>query len=292
MSGDKWMVDYSLLTIIMHQDHLAVLDDWIDFIAYPPRRLVTVTSPSASLRDLISAWGSNRNIPVVFSGECDASEIAEYEGKYLRQQFDLVGEDTCIVVRLDTFPARQGHSDWLINSMDRMTKEGAKFITGSTKRYRSDEPTDNPNYLKTRRISNNFLIVEAPVWRALYARGEGFRGEFGRYYAEGIIEKLCAIDNIFGMRIANTNHWRVLHTQAWGSTAPQVREAVKNGGDAILPFLDGYQDDLFGRPLWEQYFMYPKPSRMKLLRITLGRWRRNLINLLLSDRGRPDSRNE
>ncbi|MEM6827009.1 MAG: hypothetical protein AAF553_03615 [Pseudomonadota bacterium] len=266
--------DFSLLTHIMRAEHLAVLDDWLDFIGHAPRRIIAVTSPGADVKESVRSWSAQKGTPMELAGECESSLIGPSETDYLNQQFEVAGSDLVMLVKLDTFPAREGHESWFKESMSLMGTTGAQFLTGSTKPFRADGPTTDADHLITRRISNNFLVIEAPVWRRFQKLGRELDHDFGRFYTEGAVEHICQRDGGFGIRRLNTSSWRVFHTQVWDDRATAIREAVKTGGAALGPFLDGFEDDLFGKPAWERYFMYPRPSRLKLLRIALGRWRR------------------
>lgn len=271
------MTEFAILTHIMRGEHLAVLDDWVDFFGSSPSRLIAVGPPDPGVQESIQSWGKKRNVPIVLAAACEAKDILPNETKYLNHQFEVAATDLVALIKLDTFPAREGYSDWFSESLYLMRSTGAQFITGSTKPFRADEATVDPDFLLTRRVSNNFLVIEAPVWRRFQKLGSKLNHDFGRYFTEGAIEKICERDGDFGIRRLNSSNWRVFHTQAWGQEATRVRDAVKAGGRVLKPFLEGYQDDLFGRPLWEQYFMYAKPSRLKIWRIAFGRWRKAFL---------------
>ena len=261
----------------MRAEHLAVLDDWVDFLGLLPSRLIAVRSTDQGIERSIQSWGEKTGVPVIFAGECESSSILPNETKYLNNQFELAETQLVVLVKLDTFPAREGYPNWFPDSLSLMQTTGAKFLTGSTKRFRADKGTAHSGFLITRRVSNNFLVIEAPIWRRFQTLGIDLDHDFGRYFTEGSIESICERDGDFGIRLLNTSSWRIFHTQAWGGEAPKIRAAVKVGGPPLKSYLEGYQDDLFGRPPWEQYFMYSKPSPLKRWRIALGRCRKTLL---------------
>jgi hypothetical protein len=267
-------MDYRLLTHVMDARHLLILDDWLSFLAVPPKGLTLVIGKDVRIREAVESYCRERSLAVDITDTAAPEELKAEETRFLMRQFGAVGQGMCLVLRLDTFPFRIGHEQWLNTAEGYMKEREALFLTGSTRPYRGDVPTGIPYLLLTGRLSNNMLFVEAQTWQMIQNEMARETFRFHRFATEGLFELYCARTGAGGLRRINTSDWRVFHTQAWGDRADTVRSVFRSGGRAVDAFLEGYEDDQL-HP-WDQYFMYPRPSAVHRAWIRLGRLRRKL----------------
>lgn len=261
------MNSISILTNVMRREHVGFVDDWLDFIGCTPETLIVVTGHDPKIEEDLRALSHDRGIRLENTGTADPGHLKNDETAYLRRQFAACETDLAILVRLDSFPFRSGHEDWLEDLTQKMRKAGAFFITGSTLPFRSDTTIARErDVMLTKRISNNFLVINPRKWLSLQVP-TGQPSSFGRYESEGRIETFCRDTGEFGLRRVNAQDWRIFHVQVWDARMQDIRDRFRRWV-GISRFLKGYQDDI--RHPWEEHYMTKAPSRGKLVKIWLG----------------------
>lgn len=192
----------------------------------------------------------------------------------LRAQIERAGDAWVCLTKMDTLPWRRPGLCWQDAAFARMRAEGAVMLTGSTLPFRSDRETGESGYMLSQRISNNFMILPAPLWRQIQDQLAEYGLDWGRFAPEATIEHYLSATGQHALRLVNDSDFRVFHTQAWG---PRVEKVRRNFHEAkgIAPYLQGYQDDFHGND--GGLYMYQPHSLAKRARIAVGKWRRDLI---------------
>lgn len=266
--------DYALLTNLITPQSLPVLRDWLDFMPYPPKRLICYCGYNegnkALLRDLAREVGTT----LVIAPDTLTEDIRTSDLPVLEWQFAQVEEEYCLKISLDTIPYQKRDEDWLNPIIDTMEQEGFVFLTGSTRLFRADTPYRDPDLYRTQRISLNFVIMRPEFWLDLFRTRTDLKQQYGRFACEGIVEHHSRENGLYGLRLANTTDRRVFHVQIWDERIDARRAAIRDDAK-VAHFLTGYEDD-YTYP-WERYFMFPKHPLMRRIRIGLGRMRRQIF---------------
>lgn len=270
---------YTLLTNIAQEHHLAILDDWLEFLGTPPAAINAVLPENPELASRVAEFCQSRSVPFVQSAVIFDRAAMANESIPLMDQMKFVSTDWAFIVRLDTFPFRSGHATWLSDAINKLEQGSYPFMTGSTRTYRADKTTDNQSILQTQRISNNTLLVDPKFWiEVLEHTIEEGQLEQNIFFAEASVERYCAKSDVWGLRKLNSPDWRVFHVQAWGPEQTEMRRLFREG-HRIGEYMSGFEDD-FNHP-WDRYYLSPKPSIYRRAKIHLGRFRRDFASSVL-----------
>ncbi len=264
-----------MITNLLQAPSYPVLVDWLDFMPYPPQALVCFCGGNAATKALVRDLCRARGIDFVQPPDDLTEDIRKNELPVLRWQFENVHTSWCIRVSLDTLPYRSDEFDWLSHALDRIEDEELLYMTGSTKRYRADKTAGDDGFLLTQRMSINFVLIRPNDWLKMLDDFVAIQGRFERYNTEGCVEYHCAQNDVWGLRLENLARRRVFHVQEWGERIAMVRDAFRAGRN-IAPFMDGYCDDEEPTRPWTRYYMFPRPSVIRRLRIAFGAWRRRI----------------
>lgn len=272
--------DYAMVTNLMQVESFPVLEDWLDFMPYPPRTLICFCGANEDAKILLRDLAARVGLTLIIAPEELTDDIRKYETKVLEWQFDQVEEDFCLRVTLDTLSYRTTTTDWLNRTIDILERDDLLYATGSTRLFRTDTPhgdmsNEEPHLFLTRRISFNFVIIRPETWLDLYRGHPDPQGAYGRYSIEGVVEHHCRDSGRYGLRLANSPEWRVFHVQVWDERINAIRTAFRDN-TKVGRFLNGYEDGR--RHPWEKYFMYPAPSLLRRFRIGAGRLRRQIFS--------------
>lgn len=269
--------DYTFITNLLQTPSYPVLVDWLDFLPYPPKAFICFfggnTDAETMVRDLCAA----RGIDLVVAPNDLTENIRHDELPVLRWQFGNVTTPWCIRVSLDTLAYRDDDFDWLSYAIDRIEAEDLVYMSGSTKRYRTDKPTADKGFLLTQRVSLNFVLIRPGDWLKMLDDFLATRDEVKRFNTEGCVEHYCTENNAWGLRLENLPGRRIFHVQEWRPRISMVRDAFR-AGRGIEPFMEGYCEDEVKMRLWRRYYMFPKPSLLRRVRISFGGWRRRTFS--------------
>lgn len=275
-------MNYTLLTNIAQAHHLAILDDWLEFLAVPPAAISAVLPDNPDVEAQVVDFCRARGITFVPTEIKFDRAAMQNETPLLLEQIGTTKTEWAMVVRLDTFPFRSRHKDWLQVAEQALRDNAAPFLTGATRLYRADQPTDNPNIVRTQRISNNFVFIKPDFWLEVIKNARDTKDlQENIFFAEAAVETHCSTMNVWGLRWLNTPDWRVFHTQLWGPDQAEARKSYRKGY-RIAEYMWGVEDDQ--RHPWTRYYLSPKPSLVKRARIYLGRIRREFSDSLFSKR--------
>lgn len=252
---------YSLVTNVLDEKHLRVLQDWLDFFDWPPVEIVAIVGNRGRTKASLGAFCNARKLKLRVVGYAAAKELKENEPSYMRASLQAVRTGTAVQVHLDTLPYRVDGHAWQERALELVRNSGAIYITGSTRAYRLDWGAEDPDFLFTRRLSNNFLMMSPVEWLHIQDERHSEVERFGRFSTESAIEGYCAETGRFGLRIRNGAEMRIFHTQEWGARMYEIRRRM-HLGQGIGPFIDGFQDDV--TEPWDEFYEYPRPSRLAL----------------------------
>ena len=104
----------------------------------PPERLHVVTSDDPAVAEAVGAFCAERDIELSITATTSPGILKDEETVFVERQFSEVTSEFALVVRLDTFPYRSGHADWLSEAQEAMRRTGAFFVTGSCRVFRKD----------------------------------------------------------------------------------------------------------------------------------------------------------
>lgn len=266
--------DYTLITNLLQTVSMPVLEDWVDFFDRPPKTIICFFGGNRDSETLLRSFCEDRGIALIVTPEDLTEDIRKHDLPILRWQFAHAPDPYCVRISLDTLPYRDGHDGWFDACIDTMKADDLLFVTGSTRNYRSDQSHPTAGYFRTQRVSFNFFLTRPQVWLSLEKENSHLEEVYGRYHSEGFLEQYCREQGKYGLRLENTPDFRIFHVQAWDERMMKVREAF-HAGRGIGPFLKGWEEDQ--RHPWTMWYMYPKPSLLKRIRIELGRIRREMF---------------
>jgi hypothetical protein len=268
--------DFALITNLLQAESYQILCDWLDFMPYPPRTLICFCGANRETEGLVRDLCEARGITLKLPPETLTEDIRKNDQPVIEWQFRNVEEPYCLRVALDTIPLQTGDFDWLSYCMDQMEAQDLLFTTGSTKIYRADKPTARDGFLLTQRVSLNFFLLRPQMWLELAERYTDRKPEFGRFFPEGMLERHCRENGLYGLRLDNRPDLRIFHVQIWDARIDAIRSAFR-AGRGIEPFLKGYEDELPKLHAWQRYYMFPKPPLIRRLRIAIGEARRKML---------------
>lgn len=270
------MPNQTSFDVVVHPaalSELTVLSDWLDFMSWPPAKIVAFVGEDPAIAEELTKICDSRGVNLDVLGVKSGKEFFHSESKSLFEQFEAVSADLALLIKLDTLPFRSARDNWLEEVLTVKEQTGALFISGGTQPYKADDPTSSQEFLKTKRVSNNFLMIAPQDWLRIHtARGTRENIE-DRYATERNLEFHCAETEDFGIRCVNSPDWRVFHTQVWGNDVFALREKFR-AGYRVQRFLKGYQDDLY-HP-WQAHYLHAAPNALKLARIKFGEFRQSL----------------
>ena len=273
---------FSLLTHILKLRHVGVLKRWLKFIGIRPDQFIVAVPRDDEIIGALNAVAEACRADLVLIHLDNPSDLKSNERPTLTDQFRSSRNLCCMLLKLDTVVHRDGQEDWLEKALARFeATPQAVFVTGTTRPYRADLATEDPNFCMTQRVSNNFMVIRRDWWietQELYLDRAKTR-----FYVEGCIEWRCLDENLWGLRCLNRPDWRMLHVQVWDERLEGIQRSFEQG-TALGPYLRGYEDDAIYE--WERYYMSPVPSWPKRARIHAGRWRRDLLDRLSAALGK------
>jgi hypothetical protein len=263
-----------------------VLDDWLQFLGGRPRQIIFAVSPVIGAPAIYDELLQEGKIDRIIGVEPKGRSSEEIEPEAIHLAINAAPTEWVLMVKLDTLCYRSGRSDWLAEAMELVQRQGLFGMTGSG----PPDPEQrrlNGDYCVTQKFSNNFSLFRRADWLSVVdtvvdqatgmnlAESPQFAGKGRRYLNEHLIEEhLKKTGNKMLMRFESLD-WSISHVNVWGETLRQVRESyIQRKG--VKPFLNrGPRVKTIPLHPWDKYYGYPRPPVLKLLRILVGRWRRN-----------------
>lgn len=265
---------FSFLTYALWPEHVDVLRDWLEFFDVLPWRLIVWFGQDPAVEPAVRAVCWDYGIELLSLGDAAPHALQYVVSPYLTRQFRAAGDDLVCLARPDTLPFRRPGVRWQAEALEQMARSGALFLTGATRSYRADRPTADPRFAVTDRVSHNFLMMEAPRWRAVQAGRSGRSVGTDRFAQEAVLERHCAETGDFGLRLLNGEDLRILQTLDWTPGIGRTRRSFR-AGRGVAPYIHGFEDDY--EDLGSRFYMYRQYSLMTRMRIELGRMRRSVV---------------
>jgi hypothetical protein len=277
-----------------------VLGDWLDFLGGRPKQVIFAVSPSTGAPPVYEELRSEGLVDHLLFIDTGGSSVMEMDAKAIRSVVEAAPTEWVLLIKLDTLPYRKGHDGWLCDAMIRIQRHGLLGMTGSSAMMKL-APLEE-GYSLTQKFSNNFSMIRRSDWLNAvtacvgkdYDRGPAsslrFQGDHLRFVNEGAIESHLELTGQHMLVRHECHDWSVFHVNVWGETLRRVRESYQNRRRIKKFLTTGTPPRGPFRYPWQKYYGYPKPPILRLMRIVLGRWRRNLLGkdrwvLLLSASG-------
>src|SRR6056297_2192430 len=217
---------YTLVTNFLQTPSYPVLVDWLDFLPYPPRALLCFCGTNRETEKLARDLCAERGIEFVLPPGDLTEDIRKSDLPVIRWHFENTRTPWCLRVALDTIPYFADEADnWLSRAIDMMVANDWLFLTGSTRNYRADRRLDEDGFLLTQRVSVNFFLIRPERWLTIFDAFVAAQPEYKRFFPEGAIERYCADNDVWGLRLENTGTRRVFHVQEWGERIADIRRA-------------------------------------------------------------------
>jgi hypothetical protein len=264
-----------------------VLDDWLQFLGGRPRRVIFAVSPLTGAPPVYEELRGEGLIDQILYVEPRGRSVMEIDSEALRMVVEAAPTDWVLLIKLDTLPYRLGHDGWLGHAMERIQRHGLFGMTGSSAMMKLSPLEEG--YSLTQKFSNNFSIVRRSDWlntvnacvgQEYGQAGAGaprFLGDQVRFLNEYAIESHLELTGRQMLVRHESRDWSVFHVNVWGENLRNVRTSYRNRRriDRFLTSGDPPRGPF--RYPWQKYYGYPKPPFLTLMRIVLGRWRRNLF---------------
>lgn len=264
-----------------------VLDDWLQFLGGRPNRVIFAVSPSSGAPPVYEDLRSEGLVDEILYLEPKGRSVLEIDAEALRVVIEAAPTEWILLIKLDTLPYRSGHDSWLADAMERIQKYGLFGMTGSSPMM-TLVPLEK-GYFLTQKYSNNFSIFRRSDWLNAVREcvGQGyhhgnacspqFQGDNLRYLNEYAVETHLETMGKHMLVRHESREWSIFHVNVWGETLRKVRSSYRNRRriDRFLTTGSPLRGPL--RYPWQKYYGYPKPPFLTLMRIVLGRWRRDLL---------------
>ena len=264
-----------------------VLGDWLHFLGGRPNQVIFAVSPRTGPPPVYEELHKAGLIDHLLYLEAAGRSLGEVDAEAIRLIVEAATTEWVLLFKLDTLPYRSGQENWLHEAMERVVKFDLFGMTGSA--MIADLVPLEVGYSTTQKFSNNFSIFRRTDWLSATrsavgddrdpgrAGGDLFEGNNLRFINEYLIEAHMRKTGRRMLVKHETREWSVFHVNVWGEALARVRGSYLQRR-RVKPFLNTGKAPR--RPIrypWQEYYGYPRPRLFKLMRIVLGRWRRNLM---------------
>ncbi len=264
-----------------------VLEDWLHFLGGRPKHVLFAVTPSVDPPPIYEELHREGLIDRILYLDAGGRSVREVDSDALRLIIDAAPTEWVLLFKLDTLPYRRGNENWLDEALDRVMKHQLFGMTGGFP-IKNLIPLED-GYSTTQKYSNNFSMFRRSAWLNVInsAVGDGgdksaenhsrFQGDELRYLNEYVIETHMEQTGKRMLVKHDTRDWSVFHVNVWGEALRKVRIPYQKRRGVKRFFNTGKP---LRRPIrypWQEYFGYPRPPMVKLMRIVLGRWRRSLF---------------
>jgi hypothetical protein len=270
---------YSFLTKLLDVRHAIVLRDWLRFLTVRPTEMLIYGPGNPEIQTQCEALSAEFSLPCKFLQSAPEDDLRQRETAVLKRMVQASRCEYVFMCNLDTLPFRRGPGEerWMEEVFELLEgDDNLAFFSACGLKYRDDKAEPGGRYFLTQRFSNNCGLLRRDHWiEEIEARPqETLQGGAERFHSEWALEEGYRLQNRWGLRRRDTMDWRVFHVQRWDATLLETRELFLRGVD-VERFLNRVHEDNI-HP-WERIYNFPAPSPIKLLRIRLGKWRRELI---------------
>jgi len=251
-----------------------VFDDWLRFLGGKPGEVVVVDGGSTpQMHDIYWRMFKERKIDKLQVIHSDHPENDKNKCFFQEHAAGAIANKPYLLFfKSDTLPYRQGHDNWLTESIGYLERPDT-FAVGGSFNVPSKHHDAWPGWYFSHKCSLNFLLLK----RDNYTRAiEEFAGEFvasgfrttnpltgisdDRYVMETSLETYMRNHHMFTLAKIEDPTWTVFHTNVVGPKLVKVREdylarrnitKYMNGGNYNRIYLGGF----YGRPAlrWSRF---------------------------------------
>lgn len=265
-----------------------VLQDWFRFLGGKPAQVVVVDGGSnAAALQTARALQERKLIDTLDIAPADHhDETLRRETAYIQEYRAgiLATRPYILFFHADTLPYRQGHAEWLTQSIALLQRPDVFAVSGSLNLWCKQHEAWDGWYWSSK-CSLNFALMKRELFLAAtdeYA-GDFIRSNFrgtnpaaatgqARYIIEIAFEKYMAHHNCLTLVQHENAAWTIFHTNARGARLKRVRAdffARKN----IDKYIDAGANPKLIEPRDAVYYGQPRPSLFKRARIYFGQTR-------------------
>lgn len=267
------MSQYDLIAKLAQYNHLVVLRDWLDFFQQYPQKIVLYSDLDyEKVKLALEKYGFKGQLILVPFSEGD--DLKNNETGILEKLVARCDEEIYVSVNLDTL-AYTSESNWLPKIIESLKNDEYQFLTGCGLLFEADQPVNGTEFLRTQRFSYNFCVMKKSLWQSIMDeyRDAEIDESIRKFHCEWAVEQAAKKYGYWGLRRLDSMHWRVFHVQEWGPRMEKVRRNFFAGKR-----IKSYANKTFERTQhpWERYYMHPKPSLAKLLKIKLGSFKKKI----------------
>jgi hypothetical protein len=250
--------------------------------------VVVAASPGEKLPEVYHQLAADGSIDTLIPMETKGRSVGEIDPHGIIAAIEAVETEYVLLIKLDTLPFRRGFENWLAEDLALIERHGLFGATGGF--LIPDLTRLNATHSLAPKYSNNFSLFRKDDWLSVIRRwlSDGSAGAFNqdpryqgdnvRYGLEVAIESYLSEAGKHMLIRHESSNWSVFHVNVWGERLRAVREQYLTR-KGIGPFLNT------GRPVtrplahpWQVYYLHPRPSRLRLLRIWLGEQRRKMFS--------------
>lgn len=264
-----------------------VLNDWFEFLGGKPGEVVIVDGGSNAETQAVY-WqlfqkGLIDKLQIIKPDHEDNDHTRGYVQIYTAGS--IASKPYLLWFNIDTLPYRQGHENWLDESIGYLDRDDV-FAIGGSFNLPSKHHDAWPGWYFSQKCSLNFTLIKRSTFMAAmheYAGdyiAAGFQGENpaaepnsdrGRYLLEVALEEYIQRHHVYTLCKVEDPNWTVFHTNTHEERLQKVREKYLDRED-IARFMNiGFSDEK-PDPAKALYYGQPlvKVSLVKQLRILFG----------------------
>ncbi len=268
-----------------------VLSDWLTFLGERPSQVIFAVSPATGPPSIYEELRREGLIDQLIYLEPHGRSVREIDAQAIRLIVDAATTTWVLLVKLDTLPYRSGQHNWMTEAI-RLIEEHKLF--GMTGGFLIADlfPLEN-GYSLTQKFSNNFSIFRRRDWLNVIdaymneghdsARDQKpqFQGDHVRFINEYAIERHLQEKGERMLVKHDSLDWSVFHVNVWGDALRKVRITYLQRKHVKCFFNTGKPFRRTLRYPWQKYYGSPRPPLLRLMRIVLGRWRRDLVRVMV-----------
>jgi hypothetical protein len=268
---------FSLLTKVLDSRHVVILRDWLEFVTVMPTDMCLYIREDKEIRRQLDELSAEFGVSCTSVPAQAGDDLHNDESTLLRRLADKTEGQYLMTVNLDTLAFRSGPAEehWVEEAFRLMKEGNFPYLTGDGIKFRDDREQIPGRFLRTRRFTNNFGLIDRVFWQeALDRHPPHTKAEAGRrFHSEWAInDELCRTDR-WGLRRVQSQSWRVCHVQQWDERLMVTRKLFRKGV-GVTPYLNLNWED--HRHPWQRFYNYPRPPLLQLLRIRVGELRRGI----------------
>lgn len=278
-----------------------VLHDWFRFLGGKPGEVVLVDGGSNAETQAVY-WklfqeGLIDKLQVIKPNHQDNNHSRGYIQIYTAGS--IASKPYLLWFNIDTLPYREGHENWLTESIDYLERDDV-FAIGGSFNMPSKHHDAWPGWYFSHKCSLNFALMKRSTFMAAmheYAGdyiASGFLGknpaeepgtDRARYILEIALEEYIKRHNVYTLCKVEDPNWTVFHTNTHEERLKKARERYLERKD-IKRFINAGFSDAEPIPANALYYGQPSIGMLKKLQIAFGkspvgqswRWLKQTVN--------------